>query len=108
MEFRKVTAIVRTMKLEEVEDCLKEMGVPGLSITRVKGYGEYANFFRHDSLATHARIEIFTNPERAAEIAHRIVEVAHTGLEGDGIVAVLPVTSVYRIRSKRECKHEDL
>lgn len=108
MELCKVTAIVRASKLQDVEDRLQAMGIPGISITRVNGYGEYANFFRHDWLATHARIEIFTNPGRATEIARAILEVAHTGLEGDGIVAVLPVTTVYRVRTKQECAPQDL
>lgn len=97
--FRKVTAIVRTVALENVEQCLKSAGVPGISVTKVKGYGEYKNFFRHDWLSEYARIEIFLRRNRADEIARIIVEAAQTGQPGDGVVAILPVESLYQIRS---------
>lgn len=96
---RKVTAIVRMRVLERVEERLKELRVPGISVTKVKGYGEYANFFRPDWTVEHARIEIFLRRERADEVARAIVDAAHTGDPGDGLVVVLPVESIYRIRS---------
>lgn len=55
MEFSKITAIVRTTKLEEVEKRLQEIGVSGLSVSRVKGYGEYANFYSRDWMVTGSR-----------------------------------------------------
>jgi nitrogen regulatory protein P-II 1 len=99
LEFRKVTAIVRAEVLERVERRLQELGVPGLSVTRVKGYGEYANFFARDWLVEHVRIEIFVTRQRAAEIAAAIVTAGRTGAKGDGIVAVLPVEAVYHVRT---------
>jgi len=106
MSFRKVTAIFRPDLLEQVEDRLKALNVPGVSVTKVKGYGEYANFFKSDWLSTHTKIEIFTNTKDAKEIAEAIMETAHTGIEGDGIVAILPVESVYHIRTKQLCKEK--
>lgn len=103
MNFRKVTAIIRPDLLEQVENRLKVLNVPGVSVSKVKGYGEYANFFQSDWLSTHTKIEIFTNAENAKAIAEAIMETAHTGVEGDGIVAILPVESVYHIRTKRLC-----
>jgi nitrogen regulatory protein P-II 1 len=97
--FCKVTAIVRSLALENVEQRLKEIGVPGISVTWVKGYGEHKSFFRHDWVAEHARIEIFIRRKRADEVARAIVGAAKTGHPGDGLVAILPVESVYRIRS---------
>lgn len=46
MTLRKVTAIVRTEVLEEIEQHLETIGVPGISATYVKGFGNYANFFK--------------------------------------------------------------
>ncbi len=60
MELRKVTAVIRGEALEKVERQLQEMGVEGISVTRVKRYGESANFSTNDWLVSHARIEIFT------------------------------------------------
>ncbi len=106
MRFRKVTAIFRPDRLEAVEDGLRNLCVPGVSVTKVKGFGEYANFYQPDWLSTHVRIEVFTSEPKAHEIAEAIMEAAHTGIEGDGIVAVMPVESVYHIRTKEKCEYD--
>jgi nitrogen regulatory protein P-II 1 len=106
MKFRKVTAIIRPERLEAVEECVKKLNVPGVSVSKVKGFGEYANFFETDWLCSHMRIEVFVGAKQADELAQAIMDAAHTGLEGDGIVAVLPVESVYHIRTKEKCQYE--
>lgn len=108
MQLKKIVAIIRNQFLAEVEGRLVEMRVRGISVTKVKGYGEYANFFNPHWLGTHSRIEIFTEEARVAEIAAAIMEVANTGQEGDGILAVLPVSKMYRIRTKSEITPEEL
>lgn len=100
MNFRKVIAIFRSSRLETVEERLRSLRVKGVSVTEVKGYGEYANFYESDWLCTHVRIEIFTSKLKADEIAKAIMEAAHTGIKGDGIVAITPAEFVYRIRTK--------
>ena len=106
MRFRKVTAIFRPDRLEAVEDRLRDLGVAGVSVTKVKGFGEYANFYEPDWLCTHVRIEVFTSTLKADKIAEGIMDAAHTGIEGDGIVAILPVESVYHIRTKEKCQYD--
>jgi nitrogen regulatory protein P-II 1 len=105
---RKVTAIVRVDVLERVERRLQELRVPGITVTKVKGYGEYENFFARDRMTEHARIEIFLRRERAEEVARTIVDAAHTGGAGDGIVVVLPVEAIYRIRSRQVASSDEL
>lgn len=100
MNFFNVTAIVRSTRLKEVEQRLQEANVRGITVTKAKGYGEYKNFFAPDWMITHARIEILTS--RAAEIADVIVEAAHTGHTGDGVVAIIPTEKVIHIREQRE------
>jgi len=102
MNYRKVTAIIRREALEKVEQGLKSIGVDGISVTKVKGYGEYADFYTKDWMVTYARIEIFTHEIKADAIAKSIMDTACLGLEGDGIIAVLPVEKLYRIRTKSE------
>lgn len=106
MIFRKVTAIFRPDRLEAVEDRLRSLGVAGVSVTKVKGFGEYANFYKPDWLCTHVRIEVFTSKLKADEIAEAIMDAAHTGMEGDGIIAILPVEAVYHIRTKEKCQYD--
>ncbi|MBI4767802.1 MAG: P-II family nitrogen regulator [Deltaproteobacteria bacterium] len=108
MEWKKVVAIIRTDKLEGVEERLKKIRVRGISVTRGKGYGEYANFFTSDWFVTHARLEIYCEASRADDVANTITEAAHTGLAGDGIVAVIPVEKIYRIRTKAEGNAHDV
>lgn len=102
MKFRKVTAIIQRDALEKVEQALQGIGVRGISVTKVKGYGEYANFYSHDWMVSvsHVRIEIFTEKARVNSIVNAILEAAHMGLPGDGIVVVVPVEQIFRVRTK--------
>lgn len=102
MKFRKVTAIIQQDALEKVEQALQGIGVRGISVTKVKGYGEYANFYSRDWMVSvsHVRIEIFTEKARVNAIVNAILEAAHMGLPGDGIVVVVPVEQIFRVRTK--------
>jgi len=102
MELKKIVAIVRTQVLGDVEDRLVSMRVKGICVTRVKGYGEYTTFMHPDWRFTHARVEIYTDQSMVDVIVEAILESAHLGGPGDGIIAVSPVEKLYRIRSKSE------
>ncbi len=106
MSFVKVIAIIRPELVEKVEQALQVANVPGVSIMQVSGYGEYANFYRHDHLVQHVQVEVFISKSRGEEIAEIIMESGHTGGDGDGIVAIIPVSSVYHIRTKKKCSSE--
>lgn len=98
MTIKKITAIVRNDVLERVEQKLQAVRPPGITVSTVKGYGEYANFFEHDWLVRHARIEIFAPDEQVDEIVEAIRDGARTGGPGDGFVAVLPVERMFKTR----------
>ncbi len=102
MDYRKISAIIRRDVLEKVEEKLQKTGVPGISVTKVMGYGEYADFYSRDWMVSHVQIEIFTTKSRADTLVQAIIETAHLGLKGDGIIAVLPVEQLYRIRTRTE------
>ena len=108
MEWKKIVAIIRKDKLREVEERLKDLLVNGISVTRGKGYGEYANFFSSDWCVMHARLEIYCEASRADGIIQAIMDAAHTGSAGDGIVALIPVEKLNRIRSKTEAKYQEV
>ncbi|MCR4281348.1 MAG: P-II family nitrogen regulator [Candidatus Kaiserbacteria bacterium] len=67
----------------------------------------YANLFSRDWCVTHARVEIYCEASRVEEIAQAVMDTAHTGAAGDGIVAIIPVEKMYRIRGKTEAKKEE-
>ncbi len=102
MNYRKVTAIFRLALLGNVVKKLQELGVKGVTVTKVKGYGEYADYYAKDLLTTHARVELFVEKKEAEIIAQAIMDVACLDMEGDGVVAILPVEKLYRIRTKTE------
>jgi nitrogen regulatory protein P-II 1 len=104
MIFKKVIAIFRCDSCDKVEQELQEIGVHGFSISKVKGCGEYANLYSNDWLVTHARIEIFIEEAKVDKTVETIMDAAHIGMEGDGIIAVLPVEKLYRIRTRNEVK----
>lgn len=108
MEPKQIVAIFRNQSLENVEGRLVDMRVKGFSVSKVKGFGEYANFFNPDWMVTHTRIEIFTEKAKVDEIVTAIMEIAHTSMPGDGIVAVLPVEKLYRIRTRSEALPESI
>jgi nitrogen regulatory protein PII len=74
------------------------MGERSLSMTKVKGFEIAGNRYLESDLVDHLEIKIVTEDSRAAKIRDMIVRTAHTGFQGDGVVAILPVEEFTRIR----------
>ena len=94
-----VTAIMRGSELERVETRLRELQVPGITVTKVRGYGEDADLLSHDWMSSHVRLEVVIEEDQVEMVVRAILKEAHTGLPGDGILFVSPLDLVYRIRS---------
>jgi len=105
-EYRKVTAIIPALSLDEVEKELMALGVPGMSVTKVHGYGDYRNFYAKDSMTDCARIEIFTDAHQARNIVTTIAEKVHQGMSTDGVIAILPVEDFMHIRDFKEVNND--
>ncbi len=108
MEMNLVIAIIRTEMLERVESCLEKLGLEGISVSRVKGHGEYENFYQRDHMTSYDRLEIFTSESKAEDIARCIISAAHSGLPDDGIVSILPVRRFYRIHEQTNHDGENI
>ena len=108
MELVYVIAVIRADALEAVEQALMKIGVHGLTVIKVKGLGRHANFFSRDWLSEEAKIEIVTQAGKVETIIGAIMDAAHTGDPGDGIVTVLPVSKFYRIRTRSAAMPEDV
>jgi nitrogen regulatory protein P-II 1 len=102
MELKVVIAMVRSDALETVENKLQQAGVQGITVTRSKGYGDHRNFFTRDWMSEGVRIEIYTAADKVDAVVKAIIDAAHTGEPGDGLVAVLPVDKAYSVRSRSE------
>ena len=102
MDTKLIVAIIRREKLEEVEARLQAIGVERINVSKVKGYGEYHDYFSRNWMVEEVRVEIFTKPSHVQAIADAIMNTAHTGVAGDGVVAVVPVEKLFLIRTRSE------
>jgi nitrogen regulatory protein P-II 1 len=107
MEIKLIVAFMPRERLELVETKLRQLGVERIDVSKVKGYGEYHDFFSRDWMNDEVRIEVLTRRHKADAVAGAIMEAAHTGLPGDGVVAVLPVDKLFLIRTRAEATPEE-
>ena len=107
MEIKLIVAYMPRDKLEGVEEKLKHVSVERIDICRVKGYGEYRDFFSRDWMGDEVRIDILTRQHKVDAIVGAIMDAAHTGVAGDGVVAVLPVEKLFLIRTRAEATSEE-
>lgn len=104
--FSLIIANFRRGRLDEVEKKLERMGVERLNVSKVKGFGEYHNYFAHNWLEDEVRVEIFTKTHRVDSIVSAIMDAACTQCAGDGVVAVMPIHKLYLIRGRSEATPE--
>lgn len=93
-----ISAIIRTTCLERIVKALEDRGIKGITISDVKGTGEQVELFKLYTI--HKRIDIIVPDDKAEEVSRIILENGHTGLAGDGIIAVSPVDYIIKIRTK--------
>lgn len=103
---KKVEAIIKPFKLDEVKDALNEIGIQGMTVTEVKGFGRQKG---HTELYRGAeyvidfipkiKIEIVTSDSLAQKVVDTIEKAAKTGKIGDGKIFVYPIGDVIRIRT---------
>ena len=101
-----ITAIIKRFKLEEVKSALAEVGVEGMTVTEVKGFGRqkgHTEIYRGSEYTVDflpkVKIEIAVTNEVAAKAVNAIVASAKTGKIGDGKIFVVPLEEVIRIRT---------
>jgi nitrogen regulatory protein P-II 2 len=101
-----VIAIIKPFKLEEVRDALTAIGVHGMTITEVKGYGRqkgHTEIYRGAEYAVNflpkIRIEVAVPSESADRVVEAIGTAAKTGQIGDGKIFVAPIEQALRIRT---------
>jgi nitrogen regulatory protein P-II 2 len=101
-----VMAIIKPFKLEEVRDALTAIGVHGLTVTEVKGYGRqkgHTEIYRGAEYAVSflpkLKIEVAVSSDVAGKVVDAIVAAARTGQIGDGKIFVYDLNSAVRIRT---------
>ena len=101
-----VVAIIKPFKLDDVKAAVQELGVQGLTMTEVQGFGRqrghtevYRGAEYQIDFVPKVKLEILVEDDDAPRVAERIVEAARTGKIGDGKVWIVPVENVVRIRT---------
>ena len=101
-----VTAIIKPFKLDDVREALSDVGVQGITVTEVKGFGRqkgHTELYRGAEYVVDflpkTKLEILAPAEQVDSIIDAIMTAAHTGRIGDGKIFVLPVEDVVRIRT---------
>jgi nitrogen regulatory protein P-II 1 len=107
MNIKLITAIFPRDRLEAVEKTLQAIGVERIDVSKVRGYGEYRNFYARDWMIDEVKLDIFTRTDEVESIATAIMDGAHTGEPGDGIVAVVPIEKFYLIRTRSEATPDE-
>lgn len=103
---KKIEAIIKPFKLEDVKSALHDAGVQGMTVTEVRGFGRqkgHTEIYRGSEYTVDfvpkVKLEIVIDDERLQEVVDAIVKAANTGKIGDGKIFVLPVEQAVRIRT---------
>ncbi|MBM3901079.1 MAG: P-II family nitrogen regulator [Verrucomicrobia bacterium] len=106
---KKIEAIIKPFKLEEVKDALHEIGVAGMTVSEVKGFGRqkgHTEIYRGSEYTVDflpkIKIELVVGDEKASEAVMAIIKAAKTGKIGDGKIFVSPVEEAIRIRTEEK------
>lgn len=104
---KKIEAIIKPFKLEEVKDALSEIGIVGMTVTEVKGFGRqkgHTEIYRGSEYTVDflpkVKVEVVLTDDLVEKAIDVIVKAAKTGKIGDGKVFVLPVDQAIRIRTE--------
>lgn len=103
---KKIEAIIKPFKLDEVKEALNEIGIQGMTISEVKGYGRqkgHKEIYRGAEYIVDfipkIKIEIVVQSENSKQIIEKIQQAAHTGKIGDGKIFVYSVEEAIRVRT---------
>lgn len=103
---KKVEAVIRHFKLEEVKDALTEIGVNGMTVSETRGFGRQKGHKEHYRGAEYTvdflpkvKIEIIVSDDQLKEVVDTILRTARTGQIGDGKIFVINLDNTVRIRT---------
>ena len=103
---KKIEAIIKPFKLDEVREALSEIGVMGMTATEVKGFGRqkgHTELYRGAEYIVDflpkVKLDLIVSDQLAEKVVDTIVKIAHTGKIGDGKIFILNVEDAVRIRT---------
>ncbi len=106
---KKIEAVIKPFKLEDVKEALFEIGISGITVSEVKGHGRqqgHTELYRGAEYVVDflpkIKIEIVVKEEDVEKVVEAIIQNARTGKIGDGKIFIMPVEKVIRIRTGEE------
>ena len=103
---KKIEAIIKPFKLDDVKEALNGIGIKGMTISEVKGYGRqkgHTEIYRGAEYVVDflpkIKVEIIVDADQVDQVIETVVEAARTGKIGDGKIFVLPVEQIVRVRT---------
>jgi nitrogen regulatory protein P-II 1 len=103
---KKIEAIIKPFKLDEISEALQDAGIGGITVTEVRGFGKqggqverFGDIEKMVELLPKIKVEMVIEDAQVDRVAAIIQEAANEGKEGDGKIFVLPVDEVIRIRT---------
>ncbi len=103
---KKIEAIIKPFKLEEVKDALIKIGIGGMTVSEVRGFGQQkgeTEIYRGTEYVVDflpkIKIEVIVKDEDVEKVVETIANTARTGRVGDGKIFIIPVEDVVRIRT---------
>jgi nitrogen regulatory protein PII len=109
---KKIEAVIKPFKLEEVKDALHDVGIEGMTVSEVKGFGRqkgHTEIYRGSEYTVDflpkIKIELVVSDAKTAEAIGAIIKAAKTGKIGDGKIFVSEITEAIRIRTEEKGDH---
>ena len=103
---KKIEAVIKPFKLDDVKEALNEIGIQGMTISEVKGYGRqkgHKEIYRGAEYVVDfipkIKIEIVIGADQADQVVDKIREAANTGKIGDGKIFLIPIEQAVRVRT---------
>ncbi len=96
---KKIECIIRPEKLKDVADALKEIGIGGMTVCRVQGFGVQRIRPENALFVRKRKMEIYATDAQVKEIVATVVKHCATGKMGDGKIAILPMDDCVRVRT---------
>jgi nitrogen regulatory protein P-II 1 len=96
---KKIECIIRPNKLAALESALRQLGVGGMTVTEVKGFGKEQTRPEEYLFLPKTKVEIYCEDEIVSDIVQTICEICHSGKLGDGKIAIYPIEEIIRIRT---------
>jgi len=98
MNYCKVVAIMNISDFSLLQEALSRYTLPGITVSKAQGFGDYVNEFDRFGFSDNLRLEIYTQPEQAEALAQTLAQLANELTDGGGVVAIEPVSVLLNVR----------